>query len=140
MEFTSVAQVCFTAKSVSSTAGRRHNMDSDLRDRRHNMDSDLRDRLGRQFSPERRPSLDRSGRRVQRFSGKIYSFGFMEFCCRLGRVKSLCQLFVLYFFLFLLPTEFKFAGHDNSMPFENQRYLLPSVLLMLMLCEISVVI
>ncbi|CAL9221807.1 unnamed protein product [Arabidopsis halleri] len=44
--------------SVSSTAGRRHNMDSDLRDR-----------LGRQFSPERRPSLDRSGRRVQRFSG-----------------------------------------------------------------------
>ncbi|XP_020887139.1 zinc finger CCCH domain-containing protein 40 isoform X3 [Arabidopsis lyrata subsp. lyrata] len=33
------------------------------------MDSDLRDRLGRQFSPERRPSLDRSGRRVQRFSG-----------------------------------------------------------------------
>ncbi|XP_020887138.1 zinc finger CCCH domain-containing protein 40 isoform X2 [Arabidopsis lyrata subsp. lyrata] len=58
MEFTSVPQVCFTAKSVSSTAGRRHNMDSDLRDR-----------LGRQFSPERRPSLDRSGRRVQRFSG-----------------------------------------------------------------------
>ncbi|KAG7632120.1 Zinc finger CCCH-type [Arabidopsis suecica] len=64
----------------SSFTGRRHNMDSDLRDRRHNMDSDLRDRLGRQFSPERRPSLDRSGRRVQRFS-----------------------------------------GHDNSMPFENQR-------------------
>ncbi|XP_010488207.1 PREDICTED: zinc finger CCCH domain-containing protein 40-like isoform X3 [Camelina sativa] len=33
------------------------------------MDSDLRDRLGRQFSPERRPSLDRSGRRLQRFGG-----------------------------------------------------------------------
>ncbi|KAL9829612.1 Zinc finger CCCH domain-containing protein 40 [Arabidopsis thaliana] len=76
MEFTSVAQVCFTAKSVSSTAGRRHNMDSDLRDRRHNMDSDLRDRLGRQFSPERRPSLDRSGRRVQRFSGHDNSMPF----------------------------------------------------------------
>ncbi|KAJ0232237.1 Zinc finger CCCH domain-containing protein 40 [Hirschfeldia incana] len=39
------------------------------RGRRHNLDGDLRDRLGRQFSPERRPSLDRNGRRVQRFSG-----------------------------------------------------------------------
>ncbi|XP_019097098.1 PREDICTED: zinc finger CCCH domain-containing protein 40-like isoform X2 [Camelina sativa] len=58
MEFTSVLQVCFTAESISSTAGRHHNMDSDLRDR-----------LGRQFSPERRPSLDRSGRRLQRFGG-----------------------------------------------------------------------
>ncbi|XP_018433103.1 zinc finger CCCH domain-containing protein 40 isoform X3 [Raphanus sativus] len=37
--------------------------------RRHNLDGDLRDKLGRHFSPERRPSLDRSGRRVQRFSG-----------------------------------------------------------------------
>lgn len=54
-----------TAKSVSFySAGRRHNLDSDLRDK-----------LGRQFSPERRPSLDRSGRRVQRFNGKICSFG-----------------------------------------------------------------
>ncbi|KAG7578199.1 Zinc finger CCCH-type [Arabidopsis thaliana x Arabidopsis arenosa] len=43
--------------------------ESSFTGRRHNMDSDLRDRLGRQFSPERRPSLDRSGRRVQRFSG-----------------------------------------------------------------------
>ncbi|XP_010510662.1 PREDICTED: zinc finger CCCH domain-containing protein 40-like isoform X1 [Camelina sativa] len=43
--------------------------DSSFPGRRHNMDSDLRDRLGRQFSPERRPSLDRSGRRLQRFSG-----------------------------------------------------------------------
>ncbi|VYS58172.1 unnamed protein product [Arabidopsis thaliana] len=60
----------------SSFTGRRHNMDSDLRDRRHNMDSDLRDRLGRQFSPERRPSLDRSGRRVQRFSGHDNSMPF----------------------------------------------------------------
>lgn len=92
MEFTSVPQVCFTAKSVSSTAGRRHNMDSDLRDR-----------LGRQFSPERRPSLDRSGRRVQRFSGKICSFGFLEFGCQLGRIKFLCQLLVLYFFLLIIP-------------------------------------
>nr|VDC76934.1 unnamed protein product [Brassica rapa] len=37
--------------------------------RRHNLDGDLRDKLGRHFSPERRPSLDRSGRRVQRFNG-----------------------------------------------------------------------
>lgn len=37
--------------------------------RRHNLDGDLREKLGRQFSPERRPSLDRSGRRVQRFNG-----------------------------------------------------------------------
>lgn len=78
MEFTSVSQVCFTAKSVSSTAGRRHNMDSDLRDR-----------LGRPFSPERRPSLDRSGRRLQRFSGKICSFGVLEFCCQLDTIKIL---------------------------------------------------
>ncbi|CAF2077036.1 unnamed protein product [Brassica napus] len=37
--------------------------------RRHNLDGDLRDKLGRHFSPERRPSLERSGRRVQRFNG-----------------------------------------------------------------------
>ncbi|XP_018433101.1 zinc finger CCCH domain-containing protein 40 isoform X1 [Raphanus sativus] len=42
---------------------------SSFRGRRHNLDGDLRDKLGRHFSPERRPSLDRSGRRVQRFSG-----------------------------------------------------------------------
>uniref|UniRef100_A0A1J3F564 Zinc finger CCCH domain-containing protein 40 n=1 Tax=Noccaea caerulescens TaxID=107243 RepID=A0A1J3F564_NOCCA len=48
-----------TAKSVSFySAGRRHNLDSDLRDK-----------LGRHFSPERRPSLDRGRRRVQRFNG-----------------------------------------------------------------------
>ncbi|XP_018433102.1 zinc finger CCCH domain-containing protein 40 isoform X2 [Raphanus sativus] len=41
----------------------------ELASRRHNLDGDLRDKLGRHFSPERRPSLDRSGRRVQRFSG-----------------------------------------------------------------------
>lgn len=42
---------------------------SSFRGRRHNLDGDLRDKLGRHFSPERRPSLDRSGRRVQRFNG-----------------------------------------------------------------------
>ncbi|KAF8085997.1 hypothetical protein N665_0639s0010 [Sinapis alba] len=41
----------------------------ELASRRHNLDGDLRDKLGRQFSPERRPSLDRCARRVQRFSG-----------------------------------------------------------------------
>ncbi|KAH0903994.1 hypothetical protein HID58_043497 [Brassica napus] len=42
---------------------------SSFRGRRHNLDGDLRDKLGRHFSPERRPSLERSGRRVQRFNG-----------------------------------------------------------------------
>ncbi|XP_010488206.1 PREDICTED: zinc finger CCCH domain-containing protein 40-like isoform X1 [Camelina sativa] len=48
---------------------RRPGESSSFTGRHHNMDSDLRDRLGRQFSPERRPSLDRSGRRLQRFGG-----------------------------------------------------------------------
>ncbi|CAA7029881.1 unnamed protein product [Microthlaspi erraticum] len=48
---------------------RRPGDSSSFTGRRHNLDSDLRDKLGRQFSPERRPSLDRGGRRVQRFNG-----------------------------------------------------------------------
>ncbi|KAL1197498.1 Zinc finger CCCH domain-containing protein 40 [Cardamine amara subsp. amara] len=48
---------------------RRPGGESSFPGRQHNVDNDLRDRLGRQFSPERRPSLDRSGRRLQRFSG-----------------------------------------------------------------------
>ncbi|VVA98814.1 unnamed protein product [Arabis nemorensis] len=73
--------------------------ESSFTGRRHNLDSDLRDKLGRQFSPERRPSMDRSGRRVQRFSGKICSFGFLEFCGLpdmqiLGHLKSEVRLYI----------------------------------------------
>ncbi|ESQ47687.1 hypothetical protein EUTSA_v10020800mg [Eutrema salsugineum] len=51
------------------TAELRRPGESSFTGRRHNLDIDLRNKLGRQFSPERRHSLDRSGRRFQRFSG-----------------------------------------------------------------------
>ncbi|CAH8383540.1 unnamed protein product [Eruca vesicaria subsp. sativa] len=58
---------CTFAHGVSEL--RRPAESSSFTGRRHNLDGDLREKLGRQFSPERRPSLDRSGRRVQRFNG-----------------------------------------------------------------------
>ncbi|CAN8270380.1 unnamed protein product [Cochlearia groenlandica] len=57
---------CTFAHGVSEL---RRPVESSFTGRHHNLDSDLREKLGRQYSPERRPSLDRSGRRVQRFNG-----------------------------------------------------------------------
>lgn len=110
-----VTQVCFTLKSVSLySAGRRHNLDSDLRDK-----------LGRQFSPERRLSVDRSGRRVQRFNGKICSFGFSKFCWLLVWTK-ICQLVALDFFLLIVT-----VGIQNCRTWKSQALWKAQVCLLL---------
>ncbi|KAL0690402.1 hypothetical protein Bca4012_090080 [Brassica carinata] len=81
---------------------------SSFRGRRHNLDGDLRDKLGRHFSPERRPSLERSGRRVQRFNGhenprsfekRRYAFSFPRFSCG-NLMVSPCFKLCLYIFYY----------------------------------------